>query len=262
MLWRRLLRRGLVELGPTVLGPTVLGPVAKLAYRLRRRGRTSEEVWTKSIDHEINFWADPDRRENLVWRNDPTQLGELDRPFWDIAAAHPSAELQILDVGAGPITPLAKNLPGKTVTVTAIDALADQYDVILRQIGIEPRVRTEPGHGEALLERFSPRSFDITYAGNALDHTYDPVLVIRNMLELVRDEGSVVLRHYRNEGQKALYRGLHQWNFDLRGGDLVIWNGAGEQNVSRLLSQQAQTQCFLQADEVWAVIAPHAGARG
>lgn len=239
----------------------VVGSIAGAAYRLRHRKRSSKDVWARSIDHELRYWADPARRDNLIWRNDPAQIGDLDRPFWNLVAEHVAAEVTILDVGAGPITPLAKDIPGKSVHVRAVDALADQYAVVLGDMGIVPRVRTEAGHGETLLERFSPRSFDFTYSGNALDHAYDPVLAIRNMLVLTRDGGSVVLRHSRNEGQQALYRGLHQWNFDHRDDDLLIWNGEGEQNVSRLLEHEADTRVFMEGDEVWAVMEPRPGAR-
>lgn len=138
--------------------------------------------------------------------------------------------------------------------VTAIDALAETYDVVLREMGIVPRVRTWAAHGERLLEHFSPASFDLAYSGNALDHAYDPLRVIRNMVELVRPDGSVVLRHHRNEDQAALYRGLHQWNFDLRDGELIVWNAEGEQNVSLLLAEKAETRCFVHGDEVRAVL--------
>ncbi len=38
-----------------------------------------------------------------------------------------STEVSILDVGAGPLTIINKTFPGKTLTITATDPLADEY---------------------------------------------------------------------------------------------------------------------------------------
>lgn len=231
-------------------------------FRLRNRGRSAREVWEQSTEHELGYWREEiaTNPESMQWRHDPEERGELDRPFWDVVAAHPRNEVSVLDVGAGPITPLAKDLPGKTVRLTAVDALAEDYDRMLAEAGITPVVRTQQCHGEELLDAFPPGSFDIAHAGNSLDHSYDPAKVIRNMVELVREDGAVVLRHHRNEGQYGLYRGLHQWNFDMRDGDLLVWNSKVEHNMSRVLADVAAVETWLEGDEVVSVIRPRAAS--
>ena len=109
------------------------------------------------------------------------------------------------------------------MTVTAVDPLADDYRRLLLEYGLEPPVRTERLEGERLVERFGSGRFDIAYARNALDHAVDPITIVGNMLEVVRDGGYVVLRHVRNEAVRQRYRQLHQWNFDARAGELVLW---------------------------------------
>ena len=42
--------------------------------------------------------------------------------------------------------------------------------------------------------------------GNALDHSFDPVLGIERMLQVTRPGGWVLLRHARNEGVPGKFR--------------------------------------------------------
>ena len=42
------------------------------------------------------------------------------------------------------------------------------------------------------------------------------------MVTLARPGGFVILGHWRNEGLKAGYEELHQWNIDVVNGELVI----------------------------------------
>jgi SAM-dependent methyltransferase len=162
----------------------------------------------------------------------------------------PAEEVTILDVGAGPLTWLGYRYPGKKLTIVPVDPLADEYDRLLRNAGLEPPVRTIRVAGEALLEHFQPASFDIAYATNALDHSADPLTIISNMVTVVRPGGAVVLRHKRNEGQSARYSGLHQWNFDAVDEGLLLWNEAVEVNVGSALAGRATTAAWLEDKEV------------
>jgi SAM-dependent methyltransferase len=148
----------------------------------------------------------------------------------------PQKLFTILDVGAGPLTILGKTFPGKALNIVAVDPLAEHYSRLLDHFDIKPPVRTVSGHGERLLELFGPKSFDIAFAQNSRDHSYDPILVLENMLEVVKDGGSVVLSHMRKEAENERYAGLHRWNLDVKGGDLILWNRAVAHNVSRIFS--------------------------
>lgn len=154
--------------------------------------------------------------------------------------------ISILDVGAGPLTPLGKVYPGKDLKTTPIDPLADHYDHLLERLGIEPPVRTIAGHGERLLRTFGADSFDMAFAQNALDHAWDPILVIRNMLHVIKRHGYVLLRHVRNEAAHEQCRGLHQWNFDVRSEEPILWDRRVEHNVSRTFSQVASVDTFFE----------------
>ena len=71
-----------------------------------------------------------------------------------------AADVWILDVGAGPLTGLA-GVTGQRLHITATDPLADEFNRILDEVGIEPPVPTLACSGDNLLDRFEPELFEI-----------------------------------------------------------------------------------------------------
>jgi SAM-dependent methyltransferase len=216
-------------------------------------------LWRTRAKSEVDFWASwltgapgteqwaHDRELRLAPETeirDPLVREELER--------NPAEKISILDVGAGPLTMLGYRYPGKTLEIVPVDPLADDYERLLREAHLDPPIRTIAVAGEALLERFGSDRFDIAYASNSLDHSADPFTIISNMVSVVRTGGIVLLRHKRNEGESALYGGLHQWNFDVAGGDLLLWNTAVEVNVSAALEGRAATTAWTAQHEVMA----------
>jgi SAM-dependent methyltransferase len=213
--------------------------------------------WRTRQNSEVDFWAgwlvgapgteewtsDRDSRlDSETEIRDPLLRAEFER--------NPAEQISILDVGAGPVTALGFRYPGKTLTIVPVDPLADEYERLLRDAGLDPPIRTIRVAGEALLEHFGSRRFDIAYAVNALDHSADPFTIISNMVAVVRVGGVVILRHKRNEGESALYGGLHQWNFDAVDGSLLVWNNAVEVNVGSALEGRALTTAWISEGEV------------
>lgn len=120
--------------------------------------------------------------------------------------------LRMLDVGAGPLTTMGDECNGKAVDVHAVDLLAPKYDKMLAAANVVPRVRTTYCRMEGLAECFPRNHFALVYCGNALDHAQDPVLAIRQMVEVVAPGGSVVLLHHVNESTRQNASGMHQWD--------------------------------------------------
>jgi SAM-dependent methyltransferase len=224
-----------------------------LGRRLWWRGRKGNEVdfwagWLTGAPGTEQWAGDREERLNPETEiRDPVVRGELDRM--------PADEVSILDVGAGPLTWLGYRYPGKKLRIVPVDPLADEYDSLLLEAGLEPPVRTIRVAGEALLEHFAPASFDIAYATNALDHSADPLTIISNMVTLVRPGGAVILRHKRNEGASARYSGLHAWNFDAVDDGLLLWNEAAKVDVGSVLAGRATTTAWLEGSEVVARLA-------
>jgi SAM-dependent methyltransferase len=237
--WRTMPRRALVHVG--------LG--RRLWWRARRRSEVAFWAGWLAGAPGTEQWAD-DRALRLAPDTeirDPLVREELER--------NPADEASILDVGASPITRLGFCYPGKMLTIVAVDPLADEYERLLRDLGLEPPIRTICVAGEDLLEHFEPQQFDLAYASNALDHSADPLTIISNMVAVVRAGGVVLLRHKRNEGEAARYGGLHQWNFDARGQRFLLWNTAVQVDVGSALEGRALTSAWISHDEVIARIA-------
>jgi SAM-dependent methyltransferase len=224
--------------------------------------------WRTRKSSEVDFWAawlvgapgteewTADRESRLTPDaeiSDPMVRAELGRLATE--------DVSILDVGAGPLTKLGYRYPGKTLTIVPVDPLADDYDRLLGEAGLDPPIRTIRVAGEALLDHFGPNRFDIAYATNSLDHSADPFAIISNMVAVVRPAGSVLLRHKRNEGEQARYGGLHQWNFDVVGDDLLVWNNAAEVNVGSRLEGRATTTARVSGNEVIARLVKTPGAK-
>jgi SAM-dependent methyltransferase len=240
---------------------------SRLRWAVRRaliRTRPGTRLWWRwqGLRHELDFWSDwfelrggPRWADDYLRRTQPAPL--IDDPLVTARLDEiPRVDVRILDVGAGPLTRLGTRYPGKRIDLVAADPLAEEYDVLLRRFGIEPAVRTIEAPGERLLERFPRSSFDIAYAVNSIDHSYEPLRIVENMLALVRPDGVVLLRHTRNEGEHRRFSGPHQWNFDFVDGDIVIWNHAVEHSLGRALGARADVQGWIEHDEVLVRIAP------
>ena len=245
---------------------------SRLKSAVRRallRTRPGTRLWWRSqgLPHELAFWSDwfelrggPRWEQDYRRRLEPAPL--IDDPLvterLDELAA---TDVKVIDVGAGPISRLGNRYPGKRIDLVAADPLADDYDQLLRRFGVEPYVRTVKAHGERLLERFTTGSFDIAYAVNSLDHSYDPLLIVRNMVALVHPEGAVLLRHTRNEAEHRRFSGPHQWNFDVVEGEVLIWNHAVRHALVSAFAGWADVHGWVEDDEVLVRITARATQR-
>ena len=184
--------------------------------------------WERGAKREVSYWrrcvamkGSLAGHEKIQDRLDPS----LPLQDYVTKVLDPKAtSVSILDVGAGPLTALGKKAPGYEIQITAVDALADDYDKILRTHGVVPVVRTEACPTEGLLNRYRAEQFDIVHVRNALDHHYDVLLALQQMLAVTKVGGLMILRHSANEAQHQGYLALHQWNFCIEADDFLVWN--------------------------------------
>jgi SAM-dependent methyltransferase len=215
-------------------------------------------LWESGKADEVRWWRDwlerQERKNALGSAGDhKSQLFHLgasgsvlglpgtvlqERIVEHLSAPH-GATVSILDVGAGPMTQLGKRWEGRTVKITAVDPLADEYNRLLDEFGVTPLVRTQPGEVERLTDLFPTNHFDLVHMHNALDHSYDPLTGIRQMLEVVKPGGYVLLEHFFNEAKHASYQGLHQWNLCADDDHFVIWNRETRYSVNNVLDDKA-----------------------
>lgn len=197
-----------------------------------------ERRWRRHISDELRFWdswlRDRPWPDQFAFRTDPRVPLQP-----ELAALLPAGQTacRLLDVGAGPLTALGKRLDGITLEISATDALAEHFDRLLDKNRVVPPVRTVQCNAERLTSPFPAGSFDLVFCQNALDHVYDPIAAIDEMIHVLRPEGAIFLRHFENEGYREAYSGLHQWNFTVENGDFVIWNPRVRVNVTRHLAR-------------------------
>lgn len=197
-----------------------------------------QENFIKTLD--VNLFCNPDSEiqdyiKNLINVTDGTTI-------------------KILDVGAGPVTMLGKKWNGRKIEITAIDPLADRYNEILKKNNIHPPVITKVGYAEKLTEQFDENYFDIVHAINSLDHCFNPVKAIEEMLKVVRKNSYVVLYHSINEGKKHNYSGLHQWNFYEEDGNFYISNSKLNININNEFESQAVVNAKIMDDGIYLLV--------
>ena len=191
-------------------------------------GILDKEQWKKGIDFEIEFWSSWFESKGLSWSQDyKNRLNKdlvLQSEFVDLLNCIKSVP-SILDVGAGPLTALGKVMPdGTRVNLTAVDPLAKYYKSLLDQANLSPLVETKYAEVERLDEFFSENQFDLVHMCNALDHCYDPLRGLFQMLKVVKRKSNVYLKHSSNEAEKENYTGFHQWNISCANGKFIFWN--------------------------------------
>lgn len=217
---------------------------------------------------ELRFWQAWLDSRGGAW---PQEFRERLDPslalHWEHCAALGTPEggtALILDVGAGPLTSLGKVWPGRTVNITAVDPLATAYGLLLDERGIVPPVRTRPGNAATLSAEFGRDAFDMVHARNAIDHTEDALVAVREMLAVTRPGGCVYLSHARNEGASQGYSGMHSWNFDGEvspdgGARFIAWNSRGRVDVTGALAADAATEVRLLPGWINVVMRKHRG---
>jgi SAM-dependent methyltransferase len=197
--------------------------------------------WRNGISSELRFWrpwlADKGGRgfgaDYKARMNPDTPLAAA----IDIFLQPSSRTASILDVGSGPITNIGYCSKKCPVQITATDPLADEYAALLAEFDVKPPVPTIRVAAEELSQHFSPCTFDVVHSRNALDHSYDPLEAIRQMLLVCKPGGVVLITVYRNEGLTANYDGLHQWNFDEHQGRLLVYSRKAARYLDEFIDQ-------------------------
>ena len=131
---------------------------------------------------------------------------------------------KLLEIGPGPASLLAWGVEQDLFEITAIDPLAGRYQELLADHGLEYPVKPREGFAEELMVYFEPRSFDIVYSSNSLDHVMSPRKCMENIDLVVNRGGIVYLEGFCNEGSCGGWTGLHQHDLVPENGHLIHYD--------------------------------------
>lgn len=200
--------------------------------------------WVEGKQNEIDFWSHWCDTKGDGWKQDYIDRLDPNLPFQEYLICYLPKELEIslLDVGAGPLTSLGKVLTNCKLNITPIDPLADEYNNILTQYNITPIIRTQFGEVECLSKQFSSNSFHLIHVCNALDHSYNPLMGIQQMLDVLKKNCFIYMSHNTNEAEKEGYTGFHQWNFCEENQRFIIWNKNKRIDVNETLRGAAEVR--------------------
>lgn len=199
--------------------------------------------WYLGVESELNFWKKWLEDKGGIWSNDYDFRVDPNSELQDeIAWAIPKnfdQTFKIIDVGAGPMTYLGKNFQGKKLNITAVDALGNVYNNLHFPTGL-PLIRTLQCESESLSDVYSENSFDIAFARNTLDHSYDPLKALKEMVKIIKPNGIIITIHWANEAIAGNYEGFHQWNFYIKNQCLFVGNNDLTVNVNEELKDTAE----------------------
>lgn len=209
------------------------------------------DLWLSGLIEEIQFWDDymesggGDYPANFSW----TTNAEKAFPFEDEIGN--MEECKFIDVGSGPFSRCGHITEKCRLSFTAVDPLGRLYELFKKRYSLENGIRVKTGFVEFLDRQFAKNTFDIVHMSNSLDHAFDPVFGIYELLYICKIGGKVILRHAENEAERSTYAGLHQWNLSLhmQEGEFWIWNKNTKVNVSEVFSPYAEIQCVSDIQE-------------
>lgn len=215
------------------------------------------EITAECVADEMAFWevwfrteggADAEEYRRRLDPREPLQ------PYVAELLTQPAgSRVEVLDVGAGPLTWLGKVLPRRELRITAIDPLAQEYDAVLAENGVEPPIRTRFGRAEALVEDVGRNRYDLVHARNCIDHCQDPVAAIDQLVAAARAGAFVFLHHATNEADAQNFNGFHQWNLFGENGHLMVANRSRTTDVTERLAAVADVRTTLHTDGQWMI---------
>jgi hypothetical protein len=178
--------------------------------------------------------ADVEAAKDLAWRLDPEANFADRKHLLDFVQRQiaPGGTLNVLDVGAGPLSALPKKWITRTVNVTTADPLADAYATLLASKNVTPPVvaKSVAVDAESLRGTFPADAFDLVFARNAFEQVRDPFLALEHMLGVVKGGHWVLLLQEGDRTGAQAARG--PWTLVEEDGDAyLVARGTGEKKI-------------------------------
>ena len=191
------------------------------------------KIWFAGIPSEISFWS------KYIADNKNVIFKKRDFDFEEYVK---SENTKFLDVGSGPSSCVGTETEKTNLQFIAVDPLAHIYKLIKRENKLKTIVNPQFAMVECLNDKFPENEFDIVHMRNALDHSFNPLYGILQMLYIVKVGGKVILRHLENEAIAQNYKGFHQWNLCAEENDYVVWRKDIKVKLSEFLGNIADVK--------------------
>lgn len=148
---------------------------------------------------------------------------------------------KILEVGGGPaMNSFGSRHQGNKLQYFSCDPFAPCYKRISKYLHYTPPRKYTFALPEQLTKACERGEYSLVLMKNALDQCLDPLLAIRQMLEIVHVGGKIVLVHQENRGISEQYKGICQYNITANEeNELLIWNEIGTLCINTLLQDVA-----------------------
>ena len=208
------------------------------------------DKWLNGIKSEMLFWRHYIETKGNEWKTDWNDLISNDRKFF-LEKYLNLEETKFLDVGSGPFSSCGMKTDKTHLDFMAVDPLAYIYKELKQKNGITTGITPEYSMVERLNEKFERNSLNIVHMRNSLDHAFNPIVGIFQMLSICKVGGKVILQHARNEAENENYEGFHQWNLCVMDNSFIVWRPGIKYNISKILDKYADIDIEDIPNEHW-----------
>jgi len=161
----------------------------------------------------------------------------------------------ILDMRPGPWTFKDCLYPDKRARVVAFDPLASGCDGLEAMPCLHAPLGARTLWGKERDARFASDEFDLVFARDWVDRSFDGVQAVLEMVRIVKSGCYVLLEHHSNEAGAGADPGLRPWNFSMNdAGDFLICSQAGAINMTQKYREVCSIECaMIHENERWLI---------
>lgn len=206
------------------------------------------QKWLNGLLSEINFWRNYMATKGAQWSEGWEKAISPDKEF-PLEDFIPETALgkgyRCVDVGSGPFS-IGRVTDKVKLNFQAVDPLGHVYNTLKKHYKIDDGISIKTGHVELLHELYAENTLDMVHMMNSLDHCFDPLHGLQELLFVCKVGGKIILRHAENEAVNQNYSGLHQWNLSLKNAEnsFVIWRDNNRYDVCEILSSYADFELY------------------
>ncbi len=207
------------------------------------------DEWLCGLEEEIEFWKSYMETQGDIYADDFQNTISKNKRFTleeDMPKNSIKTDVKFIDVGSGPFSRCGQKTDKVNLVAMYIDPLAEVYNLLKTKYSVDNGAKIKAGFVELLDKEFTQNSFDLVHMSNSLDHSFDAVFGIYQLLFICKIGGKVILRHAENEAERSEYQGLHQWNLSVhkKEGSFVIWRDDKLFDIGKCFQEYADVEIY------------------